>query len=96
MVESKSQRGGNMSGTVVLAEHHTYELLYSIDRGAGPKKYRAVMTYLGKSKYGDLYFNLRPLAGTQTFWIDQIIEAKDLGATEGRDDSRHMRGVRVK
>jgi hypothetical protein len=52
-------------------------------------KYEATMTYLGGGVRQDAVFNLRPVAGTQSLPRNCILEAEDLGETQGRDDHRH-------
>jgi len=70
-----------------LKEHHVYLLTYKLPTER--KLSRAIMTYLAPARFGELYFNLRPVAGTQTLKEEWIVSAEDLGRTQGRDDKRH-------
>lgn len=83
--------------SVALKEHHTYRLVYKLQGGNYRwSKYEATMTYLGMDRFHDeLLFSLRPHAGTQSLRRDAILEAHDLGETQGRDDSRHKLKQRI-
>jgi hypothetical protein len=84
---------------VVLQEGHVYRLVYTLDFGNGAGVYEATMTYLGADRFPqdprqdpktrELSFNLRPHFGTQKLRAGAIMQAHDLGKSEGREDSRH-------
>lgn len=81
---------------IELKEHHLYRLVYKLQSGNYRwYKYEATMTYLGKGLGGRLDFNLRPIAGTQYLTEDSILEAEDLGLSQGRDDHRHRAKKRL-
>jgi hypothetical protein len=74
---------------VQLKKGHLYRLVYKLQSGNYRwYKYEATMTYLGPGRFEE-FFNLRPLAGTQSLPKNSILEAEDLGESHGRDDSRH-------
>lgn len=74
-----------------LKRSHLYRLVYRLQLGNGRwYKYEAYMTYLGCNKVTrEAQFNLRPVAGTQSLSLRDLLEVEDLGRTEGRDDPRH-------
>lgn len=80
-----------MTKRIELKKGHLYRLVYKLQSGNYRwYKYEATMTFLDMdSRNGDTIWNLRPLAGTQTLAYDLILEAEDLGATQGRSDHRH-------
>lgn len=80
-----------MTNVFTLEEGHTYRLIYKLQGGNYRwSKYEAVMTYLGPDRLDrTLVFNARPQAGTQSLPRDSILEAHDLGDSQGRSDSRH-------
>lgn len=74
-----------------LKQSHLYRLVYRLQSGNGSwYKYESYMTYLGPVRNStEGSFNLRPFAGTQSLDRANILEAEDLGPTQGRDDRRH-------
>lgn len=97
-----------MSEPVKLVEGNLYQLRYSlveeVGEGTRTRYYESTMTYLGATRMTypgmpagkrELQWNLRPHAGTQTLRLEQIIGVKDLGPTQGREDSRHKPKRRI-
>lgn len=79
-----------------LIEGNVYVVTYKLQSGNYRwLKYESTMTYIGENKYGELNFNLRPLAGTQTLLLPSIIAVQDLGRAQGRADVRHKRPRRI-
>jgi hypothetical protein len=69
------------SKSVILKPSHLYRLVFVLQSGNGQfYKYESYMTFLGYNKdKGELSFNLRPVAGTQSLPADAIWEFEDLG-----------------
>lgn len=80
-----------MYDTKKLKGSHLYRLVFKLQSGNGQwYKYEAYMTFLGQVRHSEeTTWNLRPVAGTQGLPAGAILEAEDLGPTQGRDDRRH-------
>jgi hypothetical protein len=65
--------------------------VYRIRTRSGQQKFERehVMTYLGEDLNGDLTFNARPFAGTQTLRKSEIVSIAPMRPSDGRDDQGH-------
>ena len=74
---------------VKLEKSHIYRIVYILQAGNYQwYKYEATMTYLDYTAPKTIW-NLRPLAGTQSLPLDSILEAHDLGPSQGRESPLH-------
>jgi hypothetical protein len=72
-----------------LKKNHVYRLEYKIQSGNYSwYRYTSIMTFLGFDN-GNLLFNLRPLAGTQSLRANCLLVAEDLGESTARSNQAH-------
>lgn len=69
----------------IFLNGHEYQIDTQDDSQRFPRRHR--MSFLAES-HGQLQFNARPFADTQTFRANVIVRAVHLGKSAGRDDDK--------